>query len=458
MSTQTRTDSRGVPVTTHSSDAVAALEHAVLGMLGHRADTAQRLQQALALDPDLVPALCMNAFAIKCLARPDLDPSAVSHVRAARAALEARGGSERERALVCALEHWCAGQSLMAAAILAQNLRAHPRDLLGLKLHHALHFIFGRSIEMRAGAQLAAAASHASEPGYGYILGCHAFALEETGDLAGAERAGRRALELEPLDAWGAHAVAHVLERQDRPQAGLAFMDASAAPLRGCNNFAGHLAWHRSLFLLQLARYDQALALYDQQIAVHLGRDYRDLCNASSLLFMLEQEGVPVGDRWQALAAIARARSGDHASAFADAHYLLSLGRAGDLTSAASFAASMRIASASSGDAALVSARVGVPVASGILALCESRPDDAVRALAPAMCQLRELGGSNAQRELFWHLLVEAALRSRSGELAQALLSHRLSARPNNRFAREGLARLTGRPDRITTTVDCLFA
>jgi hypothetical protein len=32
----------------------------------------------------------------------------------------------------------------------------------------------------------------AGVPGYGFVLGCHAFGLEETGDYAAAERAGRR--------------------------------------------------------------------------------------------------------------------------------------------------------------------------------------------------------------------------------------------------------------------------
>ena len=432
-------DPRGLPVTTFSRDAIASLEHAIFGLLGHRADTAQRIQRALALDPELIPAHCMIAFGYKCLARPEFDAAAESSLRDAQSSLAARGGSERERALIEALERWCSGRPLAAAGVLRQSLRAQPRDLLTLKLHHALHFILGRSAEMREGTTLSLRSADQREPGYAYVLGCHAFALEETGDLAEAERAGRLATELDPFDAWGAHAVAHVLESQDRAIEGLAFMDATAAPFAGCNNFAGHLSWHRSLFLLQLARYDAALELYDREIAPQLGRDYRDLCNASSLLFRLEQVGHPVGARWQALAELARARTGEHGSAFADAHYALSLGRAGDLSGAARFAAAMRAASTRPGDAAAISARSGVPVVEGIVALYEARYDDALRSLAPAL-RSRELGGSNAQRELFWYLLVEAALRSERRDLARALLSERLRARPENRFARERLA------------------
>jgi len=120
---------------------------------------------------------------------------------------------------------------------------------------------------------------------------------------------GRWAIELQPDDAWGAHAVAHVFETRDRAAEGLAFLDALEPQLAHCNNFAGHLAWHRSLFHLQLGEHDAALALHDTKVAPHLGRDYRDLCNASSLLWRLENDGVSVGSRWQALAELARRAS-----------------------------------------------------------------------------------------------------------------------------------------------------
>jgi tetratricopeptide (TPR) repeat protein len=433
---------RSAEATTDSPAALVQLQAAVMGLLGHRADTAQCLEAALREEPGLVPALCIQSFALSFLGRRDLQDSARQRATEARRALAARGGSEPERALVDACSAYAYGNPSAAARRLSAALHARPHDLLLLKLQHAVCFILGRPRDMRAGTELALSASDPALPGHAYVLGCHAFALEETGDLQAAEAAGRSAVALDPHDAWGAHAVAHVLERSDRAHSGLAWLDDVEPALQGCNNFRGHIAWHRSLFLFQLERYEAALALYDREIAVHLGRDYRDVANASSLLLRLEQEGVDVGGRWQRLAELAREHIGDHALAFADAHYMLSLVRAGDAAHARAFLAALRERALLSSHAAMVNRRAGLPIAEGLLALSEGRADQALRALARAQANVGLLGGSHAQREVFWHLLLEAARCSGQQTFERTLLERKLSLRPDNRFARTHLTSL----------------
>ena len=440
-----RHDVRGVPVTTSDRAGVELLERAIIGMLGHRADTGLSLQAALAHDPLLVPALCMQGFAYKCLGRRDFASSAWASLHAARSAVATRGASERERGLARALECWCLDQPLAASEALSQVLASHPRDVLAFKMHHALNFILGRSHAMLEASTRASSALDPQHPGYGYVLGCHAFALEETGSLREAEACGRHAIESEPLDAWGAHAVAHVLETEDRPREGVTFMDAVEAPLLGCNNFAGHLAWHRGLFLLQLGEFEQALELYDTRIAVHLGRDYRDVCNASTLLVRLQQEGCAVGDRWERLSELARERMGDHGLGFADAHYVLSLAGSGDTATAARYVESMR-GNLPPGYYGNVTEQIGVPLSQGIVALFQQRPTAALQALLPLRRSLLRLGGSNAQRDIFAVLLIEAALAADRPHLAHSLLNERLRQRPNNRWALSRCERLSARP------------
>jgi hypothetical protein len=66
-------------------------------------------------------------------------------------------------------------------------LALNPRDALAMKMVQAIHFVMGRPQAMRASVEgvLDAWTDH---PARGYLLGCHAFTLEETGDYARAER------------------------------------------------------------------------------------------------------------------------------------------------------------------------------------------------------------------------------------------------------------------------------
>src|SRR3546814_9918921 len=74
-------------------------------------------------------------------------------------------------------------------------------------------------------------------PGYSILLGMHAFGLEETGDYARAEAAGRRALDMQPLDCWAHHAVAHVMELQGRAEDGIGWMIAREPHWSGDDHF-----------------------------------------------------------------------------------------------------------------------------------------------------------------------------------------------------------------------------
>jgi len=62
---------------------------------------------------------------------------------------------------------------------------------------------------------------------YGPLLSLRAFANEEAGFFAEAERYGRAAVEIDPSDVWGAHAVAHVMDMQGDAQKGSCQSDAT---------------------------------------------------------------------------------------------------------------------------------------------------------------------------------------------------------------------------------------
>jgi tetratricopeptide (TPR) repeat protein len=282
-----------------------------------------------------------------------------------------------------------------------------------MKLHHALCFMHGKHALMRSALERSLRVLSPELPGYGYVLGCHAFALEETHAYREALHHARAAIALCPHDAWAYHALLHVLTMQQRTREGLSFVRMRGRRFAGGNNFVAHIAWHHALFALAEGEREEALSLYDSEIAPPLGRDYRDLANCASLLYRLTRAGVDVGQRWQALADLAEQRLGDHQLSFADAHYVLALLGAGRAQHAQAFVASMREASAARIDHdGSVARQLGLPLCEGLVALYREQPARAAQLLSPlAPCMLR-LGGSHAQRALFELFITEAALQA----------------------------------------------
>jgi tetratricopeptide (TPR) repeat protein len=270
-------------------------------------------------------------------------------------------------------------------------------------------------------------------PGYGFVLGSYAFGLEESGDYAAAERAGRRAIELNPQDVWAAHAVAHVLEMQGRPREGIAWLDGLDGGWGEIHNFVFHARWHRALFHLELERYDTVLDLYDREFRAESTEEYLDITNAVAMLWRLEQAGIDVGHRWDELAERSAALTDDHMMVFADVHYIMALAASGDRAGVARWEeSSRRYAEAGGETQSQVMADIGLGLGEAIIAHRDGewrRVVDRLSMLRPA---IRGIGGSHAQRDLFQQMLIDAALRDGNLKLAKALLSERTHARARN--------------------------
>ena len=434
-------DPRGLAVTAASADSVAGLEAVIAAYCAFAKDTGDRLKAALAADPLLVMGHILRGYFMLLLVKRELVPRAQQAAGAADAAMRAAGSTPREALHRQALAAWIARDQWRAVEILETILAEHPRDIIALKLAQYLLFYLGDSARMRDGVARAIAAWDEHLSGYGFALGCHAFGLEECGDYAAAERAGKRAVELNPADIWGAHAVAHVFEMEERTEEGLAWIGGLAPSWDGANNFAFHVWWHRCLFFLKLRRYDEVLARYDSEVRAESTDEHLDITNAVALLWRLEQAGVDVGQRWAELSQRSAARIDDHMTVFGDAHYAMALAAAG---APAEFARWRDSAGAYAAEAretqAAIMREVGMALADAALAHRRRDYGRALDLLLPVRDKVREIGGSHAQRDLFAQLAIDAAVKAGRREDALSLLHARLAARPGNGWARDELA------------------
>jgi tetratricopeptide (TPR) repeat protein len=370
------------------------------------------------------------------LEKRELVSRALDAATTAEAAMAKFGATPRERRHVAALRLWGQRDLGAAAAIISSILADEPRDLLALKLTQYLLFYAGNCRSMRASVETALAAWDESAPGYGYVLGCHAFGLEECGEYRDAEEIGRRAVALCPDDIWAGHAVAHVCEMEGRIDDGISWLDEASGGWKGANNFAFHVAWHRCLFMLERERYDEVLALYDREVRPESSDDLLDISNGVSLLWRLEQLGIDVGRRWEELATRSARRGDDHMQVFGDAHYAIALAAAGGDEDFARWRQSSEAYATKEETESIVMREVGLAL--GDAALAHRRGDyaRATELLLPLREGFHRIGGSHAQRDLFAQLLIDSAVRAGRADVARELLRERLTARPGNGWAR----------------------
>ena len=212
-------------------------------------------------------------------------------------------------------------------------------------------------------------------PGYGTILSCRCFANEECGDYAAAEPSGWAALEIDPADFWGIHAVAHVMEMQGRQLEGIDLLEKHERYFTGGSNFIHHLWWHRAMFHLEQREFDAVLDLYDRRfrnlaspLTQALPDLYIDVQNAASMLFRLERQGINVGDRWIEIADKAEQRIGDCLSAFTQPHWMMALAATRRDDAARRMLDAMRLFGLGDGAVAQVVGTIALPVSEAVLA------------------------------------------------------------------------------------------
>lgn len=395
-------------------------------------DPVAACDRAIAASPDFVMAHVLKAYlyALSTDAAA-MAVAAVSHQAAAKLA-----ATPRERGHVEAVGALCRGGWHEASNILAGVAKEYPKDALALQAGHQIDFFTGNSGMLRDRIAAALPAWDESMPGCHAMLSAHAFGLEENGDYASAERAGRRAAELEPRDGWAQHAVAHVMEMQSRQGDGIAWMRANPDAWSKDSFLQIHNWWHLALFHYELGETDEVLALFDGPIFGARSPIVLNLVDASAILWRLHLGGMDAPERWQALADIWQplAKAGNYA--FNDAHAMMAFAAAERDQAARELLQAQEEAMARGGDNARFTRDVGHPVALALKAFGERNYAETIKRLLPVRAVAHTFGGSHAQRDVIELTLIEAAIRADETALAVELTSGRARARPESPLSR----------------------
>lgn len=427
-----RNDSLGHATSGANAESLALYEQANHELQRYVDDPLATVEAALVSSPALTMGHVLKAY----LFLLGTEPAGRAPALAALAAAEALPATPREQAHLAAARQLAQGRFRAAGALLEDVAIDHPRDVLALQVGHQIDFFVGDSRMLRD--RIARARPHwqSDMPGCHAVLGMHAFGLEETGDHAAAEQAGRQAIELEPRDGWAQHAVAHVMEMQRRRRDGIRWMTERAAAWSAGSFFAVHNWWHLALFHLDEGDADAALALYDGPMRGNEATLALELIDATAMLWRLQLRGVDVGDRWSSLADRWRPLVERSHYAFNDAHAMITFIAAARDADAGELLAVQQEAAGGHGDDDNTgfSAEVGLPLSQAIMAFGAERYEESARLLRAIRHRAHRFGGSHAQRDLIDLTLIAAAERGGIEALAGALRHERAAARPEWRL------------------------
>ena len=430
---------RGVPLGTSSSVARENHERALWHMVSFYGDPMAAFDATIAADPGWGLARVIKAVFILTLTEPNMLPQARQLLIEAEPLMA--GALPHEQGHLAAAQAALAGRWREACARWDGLLQDRPLDLLALTAAHLFDFYRGDARNLRARVARVLPEWPAEDPLQPYVLGMHAFGLEENNLYPQAEQAGREALARDPRGPWATHAVAHVMEMQGRHAEGASWLRDRRADWAPDNGLAVHLWWHLALFELETLDTAAALALFDAHIAGSASVVNLQWLDGAALLWRVQLLGGDVGARWQALAgdwADPVAHAGHYA--FNDVHALLALLGSGDMARAqALLAASSARANADNQDMARV---VGVPLMRGLMAYARGDAAEACALLYPLRAVAHHFGGSHAQRDLIDQTLLAAAARSSHKAAGRALLNERRLAKPSTPLTEHWAAQL----------------
>ena len=197
--------------------------NSVAEWLDYKITAMRTLKKAIEIDPDFCMAHCLRGYLFITFNSAAVLPAAQSALDKAEVLVDSV--SPREQRHVAALRYLLDGVPNKACACWDEIVAGHPHDIVALRMHHYTCFWSGYRQQLSTIPAAVLPAWEETIPHYGNVMGMLAFGLEELGLYGEAERHGRAATHLNPDGLWAVHAVAHVMEMQQRARDGIEWLD-----------------------------------------------------------------------------------------------------------------------------------------------------------------------------------------------------------------------------------------
>jgi tetratricopeptide (TPR) repeat protein len=416
-------DRYGLPLSTASSVAAERYQDGMDRLLSYGVGADQAFTAAVEADPGF--ALAHAGRALFALFQGD---GAAAKTAIEQARKLAAGTTRRERQHVEALATIAGGEGARGLGLIEEHVKEFPRDALLVNQAASAIGLSGR--EDREQYRVAFVERLASDYGDDWwFQSALGFGYHEVGRYAESRRLSELSLRQYPGNANASHNIAHVCYETVDNAGGIAMLSAWLQGYDRLAPFHCHLAWHLALFELQRGRPEEALAVYERDIAGAVNPRLA-MIDGSALLWRFGLYEFQTGPLpWRHLGDLA-ARVTRPGFVFGDIHAALAYASIGDTAAMAALIAGLEALDAKGHP---IARSVVLPLVRGTVAYAAGDYAGALGHLEPVDGQIHRVGGSHAQWELYEETMVACQLRLGRFDDAARLLRRRLAFRPSPR-------------------------
>lgn len=427
--------SRGLAVSTTSLQVINSIEHFSQQILGSGQEAANILVAAQNYPENLL-IQCYAAVFNLYGQDNELTKNAMPYLAQAERLLSS--ANLREKLIYQAIRALQRLDYECALTVLTSVVHLFPRDTLAIKFAEWLFYCSGQAYHAKRFLSLCeqTAAANKDEP---HFLAMHSFALELSGDYKQAKKIAERAIEMNLITPWAHHALGHIYLLENDIDGGLRCLQGFQPSWENILSLMkGHNSWHLALFYLAQRQEQEVLGLFNSAIFGVLPETVLEQVDAISLLWRLDMAGFPQDKLFQQLQHYLGQHPYEQYIGLNNIHYIYCLARLGDdaavIRALNGMQAYLHTLESGSTQQRLWRDTV-LPFAKAIIAFVGEAYAETTNLLAPIIAACVQMGGSDAQNDLFLQTYLLCLLKTNKQQEAKLFFDKHLAYYRNTALA-----------------------
>ena len=436
-------DLRGCPYSSGMEKSIERYEVALEMFHSYFGDPLKTINEILKEDPAFAMGHC---FRLACLIATGTSPSEPVFDTALQGARKlAPTMNPREKLHLFAAAAWAdvnPKKTVDRHGLIAID---HPRDSLAVHMVHIGEVALGNNRAARDRVARVLPFWKECDPGFGYILGMHAYGLQENYEFEKAEIEGKRALSVMPLDSRAILAVSLSLEKQGRLAEACDFLIEREDDWAPNNRLANRLWGQLAHLYLERGENNKAVALLDRFSPEEAIKTEAGLGTYSSLLWRLNLLDLDVSVQAKPASDYFASTKIENMPGPRICHAVMVHVVAGEFDLARIIVETLATREPKNISQSFVTKEILIILTKALLCFQRGAYAEALRLFCSVWSDIDRLGGGNQRRDLFLLTWIEAAIRANDRSLAKALISERLQNNPNSRMNIRLLSRISAR-------------